>query len=446
MTRHWIHRLLLALISAAILLGCSSSSDSERAATERTTPAATSPAPTTTTIANRAPEFREFARARAEIGQRFSDAIIASDPDGDDVTIRFGSYPAGFSPITNSRGSITGFDWEPTEAGEWTVQVTASDPSGARTTTTLELAGRAPRLTPLVLSMGDSIAAGFGRDRSDFLGTDDCFRSEDDAYATQTTDALIEAGALGEDAAVLLLGCAGMAVESLVERPVHATDASGRRAEGESTPVEWAAMLNPTIITITIGGEDVGFFEQNLPLLGRPDAPRDDAALMVDGDALSAMVATIEADVGRVLERLLRTTDAHIAITTYYDPTAADPIGIDQCEGECFADVMAQTVDELNGAIVRAAEATSTDRISVVALDGDNDEWEAGNGLGPDFLRDGLGPFGGVFDRFTQGSSATCADDGRPPLDLVSSLDCVHPNSEGHAKIGQLVTRVLLSI
>lgn len=443
-----LHRtpwLFLVVISATVLFACASSAEPDRSTSAGSAPTSEAPS-TTTTIANRAPEFREFATARAEIGQRFSDAIITSDPDGDDVTVRLGAYPPGFSPIMNSRGSITGFDWRPAEAGEWDVEVTATDSSGARTTATLQLAGRSPRSTSLVLSMGDSIAAGFGRDRSDYLGTDDCFRSERDAYATQTSRALVDAGALGEDAEVLLLGCADMTVGSLVERSIYATDDNGKRAEGEATSVDWAAMLNPTIITLTVGGEDAGFFGQELPLVERSGASSGDAALSIDRPRLAEMTRRIESELGLVLDRLLRTTDAHIAITTYYDPTAADPIGVDQCRGSCFASVMAEAVDELNAAIVRAAESASMDRISIVRLDGDNDAWEAGNGLGPDVLRDGLGPLGGVFDRFTQGSSATCADSGGPPLDLVSSLDCVHPNSEGHERISRLVTSVLLSI
>lgn len=425
--------MLLVALSAIALFGCSSSEDQGGSTTsEALGPAGSALSATTTTIANRAPEFRRLSVARAELGQRFSEAIIASDPDGDDVTVRLGSAPPGFAPIINSRGSITGFDWRPLEAGEWEVEVTATDPFGARTTEAIQLVARAARSVPLVLSMGDSIAAGFGRDRSDFLGTDDCFRSEDDAYATRTTEALVDAGALAEDAEVLLLGCAGATSESLLAEPIHATDDAGGREEGERSPVAWAAMLNPTIITVTIGGEDMGFFERDLPL--------------GDVSDVASSRRELESQLDRVLDQLLRTTDAHIAITTYYDPTASDPIGVEGCRGDCFSDAMGALVDQLNDAIVGSSERASADRVSIVHLDGENDVWEASNGLGPDFLRENLGPFGGVLDRFTQGSSATCADGGSPPEDLVSSLDCVHPNTAGHRRISQLVTDALLSL
>ena len=377
------------------------------------------------------------------IGELYSDAIVASDPDGDVVDVRVSDGPIGFSPTVNSRGTITGFDWRPNEPGEWYVQVTATDPDGLPSTATLRLVGRAARSTPLVLAMGDSIAAGFGRDRTDFFGTDDCFRSESDAYATLTTKALKNVGALSEDSRVLLVGCANTTLALLDTQAVPATTASGDRWGEERTQMAWATSLNPTIITLTVGGEDGWFYDVERLFVPEPGSGE---ARRVEENVLATAHEEVRIGLEEILDELLTTTDAHIAITTYYDPTASVPVGVDGCEAECFVAAMASVVSGLNDAIVGAANVVSTERISIVNLEGANDVWEASNGAGPDFVRDGLGPLQGIVDRFTGGSSAACADEGRPPTDLVSSLDCLHPNSKGHAKIAERVTSVLLSI
>ena len=85
-------------------------------------------------------------------------------------------------------------------------------------------------------------------------------------------------------------------------------------------------------------------------------------------------------------------------------------------------------------------------RLSLVRLDGENDVWEAGNATGPDILREGLGPLDGLVDQLTGGGGATCASDGAPTRDLISGLDCVHPNTEGYDEIRRLVVEALLSI
>lgn len=434
--------MLIALAVGLSLAACSSSGDASAAEPTPDTAPRSTEAPTTT-AANRPPQLRMVPSARSEIDVRYSDAIIASDPDGDEVVVRVGSGPLGFSPIVNSRGAVTGFEWRPTEPGTWDVDVTATDVAGASSVTTLRLIGRAPRPTSLVLAMGDSIAAGHGRDRSDFLGTDECFRSERDAYATLTTDALIEAGSLADDAGVLVVACAETTVHALSTDVIHATNSSGDRLTEERTQMGWASSLNPTIITLTVGGESGGFFGVESLLIpeieGREEVGLDEAALAQTHRDLTH-------DLTSVLAALLDTTDAHIVITTYYDPTAADPIGVEGCAAECFGAAMNLMVGGLNDAILGAVDLVSSQRVSVARLDGPGDVWEASNGVGPDFVRDGLGPLQGLVDRFTGGSSGTCADDGDPPEDLVSALDCLHPNEAGHRAIADRVTDVLLSI
>ena len=428
-----------AVLFSVLVAGCSSADPAGESA--GTSPPTSIGVPATT-LGNRPPEIRPIASARAEIGQMFSDAIVATDPDGDPVVVDLGVSPSGFSPTVNTRGRIIGFEWSPLEPGEWEVEVTATDSSGASASTVMHLIARAERSSDLVLSLGDSIAAGFGRDRSDFLGGDGCYRSEDDAYPTLATEALVAAGALSDEAEVLLLGCDGMTSASLSRDVVRATDRKGDTLPGSATQLEWATNLNPTIITLTVGGEDVGLFEPEALFIDGDGEPTSG----LDRDALLVAQANLESELTAVLGELLTTTDAHLALTTYYDPTAADPSGVDRCRASCFVDAMDVLVSSLNESILSSAEAYPADRITIVRLDGENDVWEASNGAGPDLLRDGLGPLQGLVDRFTRGSNATCADKGSPERDLVSALDCVHPNSDGHVVIAELVTDALLAI
>jgi len=421
-----------------LLASCTSSID------ETSSAPTSSASATTTTIPNRPPILRAPTIVRAELGDEFTDAIISIDPDGDDVVVGVGPAPPGFTPTVNSRGRITGFAWRPTSVGEWDVAVTSADAAGLTTEETIHLLARSPRAVDLLLSMGDSIAAGFGRDRTDFLGTDDCFRSESDSYATLASELLIDAGALSESAEVLLVSCAEASSSSLGSETVRATDTNGDFVGREDkTQLEWARDLNPTIVTLTVGANDVGLFELEDVLLA--DAG-DDPSLAMDTMMFDERIEVLGESLGEVLEILVTTTDAHIAVTTYYDPTASDPQGIEGCEGSCFVEVMDALMLRVNRAILGAIDSQPQARLSVVRLDAEQDVWEASNGSGPDFLRDGLGPLQGIVDRFTQGSNATCASSGRPELDLVSSLDCLHPNVAGHREIAARVTEVLLSI
>jgi len=102
-------------------------------------------------------------------------------------------------------------------------------------------------------------------------------------------------------------------------------------------------------------------------------------------------------------------------------------------------------IGAVNERIIDAATNARPGRVSLVRLDVD-DSWEAGGALGPDAARGGLGPFQGIVDRFTGGSIGPCADSGQPEVDLVSSLDCIHPNSAGHREVATRVAEELLSI
>ncbi len=83
--------------------------------------------------------------------QSITVSVIATDPDGDPVTVTADALPAGasFDPSTRI------FDWTPTftQAGDYSVTFTAADPDGLRDTAMLLLTvtnvNRAPVLAPL---------------------------------------------------------------------------------------------------------------------------------------------------------------------------------------------------------------------------------------------------------------------------------------------------------
>jgi lysophospholipase L1-like esterase len=441
LNRRWFPFAVIIVISV-IVGGCSSSRE-DASADGAIVDRSITTSSTTTTIGPRAPKLRMPATARAQVGQLFSDAIVASDPNGDSVTIEIdGRSPQGFSTVVNARGLITSFQWRPIRAGEWRVEVVATDTGGLQTAETLTLIGRHPRSNDLVLVMGDSVAAGFGRDRSDFSGNDECFRSEGEAYGPLVADALIAAGALAADTDVRIVACAGATAHSLRNISVQLTDANGDRVGEPDSQLDTAIALNPTIITLTIGSTDLSLFD--VDVLIEPGADND-PNLAIDTFLLMQRLGTFETNLRLALESLIRTTDAHIVVTTWFDPTAEIPIGVDGCRRECMTALMARVTTDLNDVILAVTSEQPPGRLTVVRLDGAADVWEAKNGIGPDALREGLGPLQGFVNKFTGGSSASCSDVGGPAETLVSTLDCAHPNEAGHVAIAEAVTQVLLA-
>ena len=437
-------RRLVLIASMSVLVACSGNSDDGDALNGDATPTTLENATTTTALPPAAPTVRSPPVARAEIGQVFSDAIVVIDPNGDDTEVTIsGRAPEGFATVVNTRGRVTGFQWEPVRAGEWTIDVVATDPGGLSTAAPLTLIARSPKSLDMVLALGDSIAAGFGRDRSDFVGSDQCFRSENDAYAKSVHATLVEAGSLGPESELVIAACAGASAQTMRTRSVTPTNGNGDIAGTAASQLEHATNLNPTIVTLTVGVVDVGLFDA--AALTEPGADNDPIAAR-DEFLVNNSLERFSTNLDLVLEQLVRTTDAHIIITTLYDPTASIPNGVDGCKGSCFAALMEGVVDDTNAVILESVAAQTDGRISVARLDGDADVWEAKNGLGPDALRDRLGPLQGFVDNFTGGSSATCADEGGPDQDLISSLDCAHPNTAGHRAIADIVADTLLSI
>lgn len=439
----------VAGVVLALLLGACSSSDGgqsaladEESSDQGTVVASTGS--TTTTIPPGPPEVRVPESTFALVGQPTSEAVVVTDPNNDDVVVRLlADDVPGLIPITNVRGRIIGFDWEPTEAGEWTVEVTATDPGGLVGTSAVRLIARHESSVDMFLALGDSIAAGFGRDRSDFTGADGCFRSEADSYGALSFADLVEAGALSAGAELVITACAGVETGDLVTRPTSATNGDGAVVGDDLPQLERATLLNPTIVTLTVGATEVGLYDLEDFLL--PDAGQDpDQA--VDEAELSRRTERIREQLTAAFDHLITTTSAHIVLTTAFNPVAANPIGVEGCTGPCMVAASDRVTDALNEVLIDVASNQRDGRVSIARLDGDADVWEAPNGLGLDALRDGLGPLQGVVDNFTGGATALCADDGGVDDPLISSLDCAHPNGDGHRAIADVVTRVLLSI
>lgn len=444
---YWSLVILLALVAA----GCSSTDSTGQAEqgssgeveSNQSTAASTSTT-TSTTIPPQPPNVRLPEMAFAVVGQNVSEAIVVTDPNDDEVVIRaFGEDVPGFAPVTNVRGRMIGFEWEPTEAGEWDVEVTATDTGGLVGSAQVQLVAHHEPSVDMFFAMGDSIAAGFGRDRSDFAGTDDCFRSEIDSYGAIAFQSLIEAGALGSRAEFMIVACAAAGSADLATTETSATNIDGEVVGDPISQLERATLLNPTIVTLSIGAGDVGLFD--LEEFLRPDAGQDPLAA-VDELELDRRVSTVRANLIDTFDVLTSTTSAHIVMTTAYNPVATNPVGIDGCTGECMVAASTRIVDALNAMLIDVASSQREGRVSVARLDGEADSWEAPNGLGIDALRDGLGPLQGLVDNFTGGTSALCADDGGIDDSLISALDCAHPNEDGHREIAEIVAMVLLSI
>ncbi len=398
----------------------------------------------TTTVPAQPPRIDAPTSTFAQVNQAVSEAIVVSDPNGEDSVVRILSSDApGLVPITNVRGRIIGFDWEPDEPGEWDVTFTATDPGGLTSEETVRLIARNEPSIDMMFVMGDSIAAGFGRDRSDFVGADECFRSEGDSYGSFAFERLIDAGALGSDASLLFVACAGTRAADLASAPTIATDQDGTVVGEPATQLARATELNPTIITLTVGAADVGLFDVDQWLESGAD---QQAGQAVDLDALEAAVARVRTDLEATLEVLVQTTSAHIVLTTMYNPVAGTPIGVEGCSGACMVAASTTVLDQLNAMIIELVENQREGRVSLARLDGEADVWEAPNGAGIDALRDGLGPLQGLVETFTGASNAFCADDAGVDQTLISRLDCAHPNEAGQRAIAEVVISELLAI
>jgi hypothetical protein len=146
-------------------------------------------------------------------------------------------------------------------------------------------------------------------------------------------------------------------------------------------------------------------------------------------------------------------TGAVIVLTTYHDPTADDPVGVDGCRGACFAAAAEIVTAWLDASIARVATRTGPRTLLAdvrPAFEGHG----ATNGWGPDAWREaGLPGWiadhvpGDVVEAFdaSQGIQPYCSSqhDWHLEDNWVSGLDCVHPNEEGAREYAHVVEAAL---
>ncbi|MGH9027797.1 MAG: GDSL-type esterase/lipase family protein [Acidimicrobiia bacterium] len=343
---------------------------------------------------NQAPHVAASSEFRLGVGNDGEMMVGASDPDGGDVTVAATGLPPG------AVLGADGIEWAPDDAGTWMTTLRATDEDGATTTHTVRFESRYPQALEQLVALGDSVASGQGLDREDYLLLDECWRAEDAAYAALVYDDLDWSG--GCD----LVACSG----------AETSDMPGQ--------VEQAVAVNPELVTITIGANDLRF--------DHPEEMLTDEGVF-DEAVASARLATLAGGLGDALTRLVSATDSTIVVTTYHNPAAGTPHGIDGCETTCFRAATDEMVDRLAATISGTARRFPDDRVLVADVSDAFDGHGAGNGYGPDGIRagDGAGPFDFVFDHTTARTTPYCSKgdpDGDP---WVSGLDCVHPDGDG---------------
>jgi lysophospholipase L1-like esterase len=343
---------------------------------------------------NQPPHIAAADEYRVPVGNDGELALGATDPEGAAVTVEVTGLPPGADVAD---GTVR---WAPDDAGTWNATVTATDADGAATTESIRFLSRYPASLEELVALGDSVASGQGLDRRDYLLLDPCWRAEDAAYGALVYDDLGWSG--GFD----LVACSG----------AETGDLTGQ--------VEDAVAANPELITITIGANDLRFDHPEELLT-------DDGSF--DEEVASARLATVATGLDDALARLESATDSTVVVTTYHNPTAGDPHGIDGCEDECFKAAADEMVDRLAATITATARRFPADRVLVADVRAAFEGHGAGNGYGPDGIRagDGAGPFNFIFDQTTARTTPYCSKgdpDGDP---WVSGLDCVHPDGDG---------------
>ena len=115
------------LLAALVITACSSGGDSGLADNidesvagdgldSEGAPLPETTSSTTTTVPPLPPVVEVQGSAEVLVGQMVAEAIVVTDPNEDDVVIRlFEDGAPGLVPLTNVRGRIIGFEWQPTE-------------------------------------------------------------------------------------------------------------------------------------------------------------------------------------------------------------------------------------------------------------------------------------------------------------------------------------------
>ncbi|MCB0996500.1 MAG: hypothetical protein KDB21_15505 [Acidimicrobiales bacterium] len=435
--------LLLALASFALvpgLIACGapsalspgeldggSASDTTAAASPTPTPV---PEPSPTAPPAEVPQLVVPQAMLAVPGDR-ADATVEVESVSLPVVVELVDPPPGLSLSGET------LEWQPTEPGTVTATIRATDSEGVAAEATVVLRARYPQHPELLVGLGDSVASGHGLELGDYLGGDDCWRGGDAAYPVVTAHLLVERGLLPPAATAVLAACSGATAEDLSTVPVGVAvpDALAVADDAElaaRAQLDWAARLNPAVITLTVGANTLGFVDPEQLLDGTE----------IDWVTVTASLAVLEADLGGAIDRLVATTDSVVAVTGYYNPAAARPQGVDGCAEQCFAAASAEVTASLNATIERVA-AAHPDRVVWVPLTERFAGHGAPNGLGPDELRDGDGPIAGLLGDVVAGVHPYCAKGDDDGASWLNPVDCVHPDDEGARQLAAAVADAL---
>lgn len=317
--------------------------------------------------------------------------------------------------------------WRPTVGDVGRHEFTqTSTRRGRRTTTRVLVDVVAPPRSELLLTMGDSIASGHGLERRDYFGFDSCWRDADGSYSGRVVARRNAAGIRTQHA---LVACSGAVTADLWR-----DDVTGGPSDlgATMTQLDWALAANPGIITLSIGANDLRFDRPQEFFVGGVFQP----------DVASSRIEAMARDLGTLLERLTMGTDATVVLTTVHNPTSPDPHGVSGCRGECFVDVVAGVVADLNAAI-RDAAAQHPTRVLVADADPAFVGHGAPNGRGPDWLRAGGGWLTSRLPIPTRGVHPFCERGHEDRDTWINAADCVHPNGEGHDAYAAAVMRAL---
>ncbi|MCP5024863.1 MAG: hypothetical protein GY929_01135 [Actinomycetia bacterium] len=348
------------------------------------------------------------------------------------LTVTVGSLGAIQIEAADREGEVVGFaavdlppearfqgrslEFRPEAPGEWEAVIRAVDEAGQFTEHTVLLRARHPA-TDAVYGLGDSVAAGHGLQYRDYVGGDDCWRDEKHAYSRLVHRQLIADGELPADADFVLVACSSFGTDDLVEDRVGGP--GGRRV----TQLDHVVSANPTLVTLTVGANDLGFLDPQ-SLVGENGE--------VDLAAIVERLADLRAHLDQAVTRLVAETDSSIVVTTYHNPVAADPYGIEGCRGDCFRDAVGAGVGALNSVITAVVADQPANRVAVADVAPLFEGHGAKNGLGPDVLRTSEVPFlGDLVGDVLDASQAFCARNRPSTESWVSSVDCIHPTQRG---------------
>ncbi len=376
------------------------------------------PSPTPTPLPAQA-SIRAPAIVRTEVGVTVATGIITSSPANNPITsVQINDGPPGL---------VDPGSFSPSEPGSWNATLIVTDSFDRETRRRVNFLSRYPARPNAVLAIGDSIASGHGLELTDYLGGDDCFRSNK-GYPKLVVDRLVAQGRLPADTELGLVACSGFDSEDLTTKLVEGGIAGTEPDDGtRRTQVDWVVRANPALVFLSVGINDLGF----------EDPARFIAGDKLNSDLVEPRLGQLTSRLSAIVTELLGATDALVVVTGYYNPTAERPQGVPGCETTCFFAVSEEAVRRLNGAIVAALPAS--DRIAYVDLAQTFAGHGAPNGIGPDDARAGSGLIGDLLGGYFEDIQPYCAKGDGGPDPWVNAIDCVHPTEEGARAIADAV-------